>query len=394
MHFYIHTLPLDAPVLIPAPISVPLLQVCEQLQLPPVLTYSDDVLYNWAFKSPPPAPIDGAPALPTTENITTVTTFTQTPDEDEFYLSSARIELRGVEALELMRATMDEAFVGDDLAFARIAAYLASLADVVGALSALLLRVRERCDPDVFYHQIRPWFRGEDSAAEGGRKWVFEGIDEHGLKEPVERSGPSAGQSALVHALDIFLGVDEYSHHSALTGRSGGPAPPTPSSSSSASTSAVPPDPQQPAPKPFLTRMQSYMPRHHRAFLRHLSANPRPLRALVTARAAAHPALLAAYNAAVRALKGFRDAHMRIVALYIVGPSAREGRVGMRGEKGRWLAEGEGEETAGEGQVELKGTGGTELVRFLKGVRDRTAGAVIDRGYEVEVEVRGKVISI
>jgi hypothetical protein len=29
---------------------------------------------------------------------------------------------------------------------------------------------------------------------------------------------------------------------------------------------------------------------------------------------------------------------------------------------------------------ELKGTGGTELVRFLKGVRDRTAGAVLGEG--------------
>ncbi|KAF7793714.1 hypothetical protein EIP86_004830 [Pleurotus ostreatoroseus] len=329
MHFYIRTLPpSSSDIRIPAPVAVPLLQLCADLQLPPVLTYSDDVLYNWALKSS--APSSPTPAL---DNLKCLTLFTGSKDEEEFYLTSARIELRGVEALSLMRATMDEAFVGDAIAVRRITEYLYTLAGVIDDLTKLLLSVREGCDPQVFYNEIRPWFRGADSDLPS-RKWIFEGIGDYPeIKVPTELSGPSAGQSSLVHSLDIFLGVDRYSHASHVVGTSQ-------SSVEKPSTS-------------FLTRMQSYMPRHHRAFLRHLSSNPRPLRQLVESQQ--NQGLTEAYNVAVSALKVFRDAHVRIVALYIVGPSTR----GRRPEG------------------ETQGTGGTSAIRFVKSVRDQTAGAII-----------------
>lgn len=329
MHFYIRTLPpSSSDIRIPPSISIPLLQICADLQLPPVLTYSDDVLYNWALKSS----ADSSPT-PTLDNLRCLTLFTGTKDEEEFYLTSARIELRGVEALSLMRATMDEAFVGDALAVRRITEYLHTLAGVIDDLTTLLLSVREGCDPQVFYNEIRPWFRGADSDLPA-RKWVFEGLDAHPeITVPTEVSGPSAGQSALIHALDIFLGVDRYSHAAHVTG-AGDASAEKPSVS-------------------FLTRMQAYMPRHHRAFLRHLSADPRPLRQLVEG--AENKGLTEAYNVAVSALKIFRDAHVRIVALYIVSPSTR----GRRPEG------------------ETQGTGGTSAIRFVKSVRDQTAGAII-----------------
>jgi indoleamine 2,3-dioxygenase len=323
----------------------------------------------------------GPPRLPTPEALRCQTLFTSTRDEAEFYLATARIELRGVRALALMRSSMDEAFVGDATALRRLTAYLSALAGVIDTLTSTLLAVREGCDPDVFYHEIRPWFKGEDSAREG-RRWVFDGAEERGLAHPTELSGPSAGQSALVHALDIFLGVDQYSHAPALTGKSTAvpqhdsePSPAVASDTSNPSTGKTA------TGTAFLDRMQLYMPRHHRAFLRHLAASPYPLRALVetSTEGGKEPALREAYNAAVRALKGFRDAHMRIVALYIIQPARRaqaaavaaaSGAARAQDEKGRWLQEEQG--------APLKGTGGTELVRFLKGVRDRTASAVLE----------------
>ncbi|OSX57566.1 hypothetical protein POSPLADRAFT_1155818 [Postia placenta MAD-698-R-SB12] len=319
MHLYIHSTPTAiTEIHIPPPITLPLLQVSAQLQLPPVLTYSDDVLYNWAYKSPPSS--DRPLAPPALDNLRCLTLFTGTRDEEEFYLASARIEFRGVEALGLMRAIMDEAFLGDATAVRRITAYLHALARVTADLTAILAAVRDGCDPATFYHDIRPWFKGADS--DPRRRWVFDGLErDPALKQPLELSGPSAGQSALIHALDVFLGVD----HSAP------------------GTRAV----------PFLTRMQSYMPRHHRAFLRHLGASPRPLRALV--QASRDAALVGAYNAAVGALKVFRDEHVRIVALYILGPSRRAGAPG----------------------APAKGTGGTDAFKFVQGVRNQTAGALL-----------------
>jgi indoleamine 2,3-dioxygenase len=402
MHFYIHSLPPEAEVRIPAPITVPLLQICVQLQLPPVITYSDDVLYNWALKVPSTEP---TPAL---DNLRCLTLFTGTRDEEEFYLASARIELRGVDALEIMRATMDELFVGDTLASRRITRYLQSLIRVLDDLARLLLAVRGGCDPDVFYHVIRPWFNGADS---GSRKWTFEGLDDDagtGLRVPTELSGPSAAQSSLIHAFDAFLGVDHTSPnpaHPPTTFPSSSPVTPTPALEVSAPTTTATATVHVPPKPPFLTRMRTYMPRHHRNFLHHLAAVPRPLRAAVAQMGDA--ALTEAYNASVDALRRFREAHLRIVALYIVGPSHRGAHTSTsapaptpraqvttapankviatevcEGQKsiGTETRTGTGEVTAAAAPRLLLGTGGTNLIRFLKGVRDRTYEATLPSG--------------
>ena len=378
MHFYIHSLPPEAEIRIPAPITLPLLQICVQLQLPPVITYSDDVLYNWALKVPSTEP---TPAL---DNLRCLTMFTGTRDEEEFYLASARIELRGVDALEIMRATMDELFVGDTLAARRITRYLQSLVRVLDDLARLLLAVRDGCDPDVFYHAIRPWFNGVDS---GSKEWTFEGLDSDagmGLRVPSELSGPSAAQSSLIQALDTFLGVD---HTSPNPAHSSTASPVTP-----APEARVPATAHVPAKAPFLTRMRAYMPRHHRNFLRHLGAAPRPLRTAVAC--IGDVALTEAYNTAVDALRRFRDAHLRIVALYIIGPSRRGAHVSATiasadkvaaaevctGQKNIGTGTGSGEVAAMEEPRLLRGTGGTGLVKFLKGVRDRTSEATFPSG--------------
>jgi indoleamine 2,3-dioxygenase len=395
MHFYIHSLPPEAEIRIPAPITVPLLQVCVQLQLPPVITYSDDVLYNWTLNVPSTEP---TPAL---DNLRCLTLFTGTRDEEEFYLTSARIELRGVDALEIMRATMDELFVGDTLASRRITRYLQSLVRVLDDLARLLLAVRDGCDPDVFYHSIRPWFNGADS---GSKKWTFEGLDGDagtGLRVPAELSGPSAAQSSLIHALDTFLGVDHTSPNPAHPPSSSPVTPtPTPALEARALTTTATATAHVPPKRPFLNRMRAYMPRHHRNFLRHLGAAPRPLRAAVARMGDA--ALTEAYNAALDALRRFRDAHLRIVALYIVGPSHRGAHSSATAptpraqvataatdevaavevcEGQKSIGTGTGEVTAGTAAPRLlRGTGGTDLIKFLKGVRDHTSEATLPSG--------------
>ncbi|TFY56953.1 hypothetical protein EVJ58_g7329 [Rhodofomes roseus] len=263
---------------------------------------------------------------------------------------------------------MDEAFLGDTTALRRITTYLHTLAGVIRELTSILADVRKGCDPDVFYNEIRPWFRGADSS-DGKRKWVFQGIElDPTLREPTELSGPSAGQSSLIHALDVFLGVDQYSHSNFMSNKPvpmaraqtapavlpapGTSGPATATFSSAPGSSSV----------PFLTRMQSYMPRHHRAFLRHLSSNPRPIRTLVET--SGEKNLLEAYNVAVSALKVFRDEHVKIVALYILVPS----------KKAREAAGKSKEDSA------AKGTGGTDAFQFVKGVRDQTAGALLKSG--------------
>jgi indoleamine 2,3-dioxygenase len=66
-----------------------------------------------------------------------------------------------------------------------------------------------------------------------------------------------------------------------------------------------------------------------------------------------------AYNGVLKAMKEFRDAHMRVVTLFVVGPARRAKRA---------------EEAH---QTSLKGTGGSDLVKFLKDVRDRTSAMIL-----------------
>ncbi|PPR01841.1 hypothetical protein CVT24_001729 [Panaeolus cyanescens] len=463
MHFYIHTLPPSSAIVIPRPLTIPLLRLSAYLKLPPMLTYSDDVLYNWRYENPAGEgegeedvhmPGDRE-SLMHPHALRALTTFTSTSDEEQFYMSSARLELAGCTTLELMRSIMDELFVGDDIAVRRITEYLGGLKDSIGELKERLMSVKEGVRPEVFYHDIRPWFSGQDSNA--GREWVFEGIEElkdDGVDVPKELSGASAGQSSLIQALDVFLGVDSYADLEA--------------------DGVVRGDEEKEAVKEkemekkenrrierstFMKRMRVYMPRHHRNFIEHLSNNPRPLREFVkrvvreslststtttyssstttsssfsittttssslslsspssssdttttststSSSATTTPALalMQAYNASLMALKAFRDAHMIIVALYIIGPARRKaagasssagagaGANGANGANG--LSGGGGGERVSEyvsspvsgtkegggegGNRPLKGTGGTDLVRFLKGVRDHTKDAVM-----------------
>ena len=331
LHFYVQSIPPTDRVSIPRSIALPLLRISKKLDIPPVLTYSDTVLYNWAFKMKP----ESRDAIPELDNIRSLTTFTRLVDEEEFYLCSGRIELRGVEILEMMRVTMDETFLGDATAVRRITENLNTIAGALCELKSLLLDVKKLCDPDIYYNEVRPWFRGEDSS-DTQRKWIFEGVDEDpDLHPPTELSGPSAGQSSIIHAFDIFLGVD---HQAASSGK--------PS---------------------FMSRMQTYMPKSHRLFLDHLNSNPRPLRMFVMDKN--DEALLSAFNRTVIALKEFRDAHMIIASLYILGPARRAAKRKLE------VAE------AGVGYKPrpqpMKGTGGTELVKFLKDTRNQTKATVI-----------------
>ncbi|GAB1526391.1 hypothetical protein RhiTH_009558 [Rhizoctonia solani] len=374
MHMYIHSAPIPSeltPHVVPACIAVPLCQISSELGITPILTYADNVLWNWHLPGGQPH------ELPTERRVRSHALFSGTLDEEHFYLTSAKIELRGVSALSVMRSTLDELFIGDATAVRRISSYLHRLSSIIDELTHLLLDVREGCDPAIFYHQVRPWFRGATSDKRG---WVFEGVDAEQAAKVPALSGPSAGQSSLVHALDIFLGVD----HERGEGRGAEPT--------------------------FLTKMERYMPYHHRAFLQNLRRPQRHLREFVISTHAAYTVhalsdrampdfatssmglaprasifqtaavgesgikaateLQSAYDSAVEALKRFRDGHIKIATLYIVNQarSAAQTSTSIVPElntKGELTTDG------------IKGTGGTSLVPFLKECRDNTIKTMV-----------------
>lgn len=434
-HFYMHgTFP--SQTVVPASLAVPLVEVSDRLGLPPILTYADTVLWVWRLT-------DQARGL-RADNVEITTTFTQTPSERAFFLLSLFCELHGPAILRLMSATLDEVFFADRTALTRIARYLESIARLVDELTALMAGAtrggfgpdqRERIVPEVFYWEIRPWFNGG--------KWTYEGVGPNGEGKEMEWGGPSAGQSSLVHALDLFLGVDhmprahghphghgkgarvaadkvekaafpgtfhdEHDKDTAAAVRAAAAADSSSSAAASAAAKASASLHKAPSDATFMQRMSHYMPGHHRAFLSHLeslhSPNPAaphaaPVLPSLRKLARRHPHELGpAYDAAVGAMRRFRDAHMRLATVFIVQQARREparGSVHWAEWEARRVAKERAEEERrrlGEGAAERErekvvGTGGTDLVSFLKRCRDRTVEALLGDDSDAQAQAQ------
>lgn len=416
-------------VIIPASLATPLLAISRALDAPPVLTYADTETYNFSMRSylldVDELCIKAAGKPVWAEDMFIQTTFTGTHDESHFYLTSLNIELEGAAALKIMQSIIsiissspssDPSSSHEDAR--TLATLLRTLSTHIHNMGIILDGVRDHCDPRTFYGIVRPWFVG-CTATQG---WVFElAGDEAGIRalvdgnpwikggsgrlwEAREMAGSSAAQSSIIQALDVFLGIEGLTHELS-----------TPSSQSSCSVAetnseeSVKPvaakvttangyaGPTGPAPPVatagvqkangnFLRRMRDYLPLSHRLFLEALGEQVKGLRSWVAdsgVTADDGKAVVEAYNAAVEALKEFRTRHVRIATLYIVNQERRlrqeeeAARPGCPDQNGYPNANsativmgGEKPEVAEVGKV--KGTGGTNLMPFLKGVRDRT----------------------
>jgi indoleamine 2,3-dioxygenase len=377
------------------------LAVSGLLGLPPILTYADTVLYNFHGASS-----SSALSLAANPPTYTLASFTNTRSEQQFYIISALCEIAGSEALRLMRRSLDELFLADQTALRRLTTYLKKLAVQIDRIGDITLSIMKEVDPEEFYHLIRPWFKGGDSEGPESLGWLFLGADDQahaaenanrGNRKGRMFSGPSAGQSSLIHAIDIFLTVDHspteeeivlaqqlavpqlHLNHSPVAGDTEPPATPAPVISKRTNNEAS-----------FVERMLQYMPLPHRTFLLHLSTHPTPLRPLVIAHAQSHPQLAAAYDSALEALKRFREKHMRVVSMFIVQQARRKPSPRIRKILGQEVDQDEVEDVVADvaEKGELRGTGGTPLFKFLKRCRDNTTKAMIGKSagptYELE----------
>ncbi|EGN95653.1 hypothetical protein SERLA73DRAFT_186798 [Serpula lacrymans var. lacrymans S7.3] len=334
VHFYVHSIPpakSSGPTIVPRSLAIPLVEVSKVLGMAPVLTYLDTVVWNWEV-------ID--PTLPVTiDNMRWVDLFSGTEDERNFFFAAARTEMRGIEIIQIINDYLSLPDVNDINAVSKVSKNLNRLTVAIREIDEMVQEVREMVDPRTFYWTVRPWFNGSPSEEEGG-EWIFEGVPN---TRSFDLSGPSNGQSSMIHALDIFLAVD----HKLQQRRY-----PAPSESNKR------------ADHGFMDRMRRYMPGRHREYLSRLEANPRPLRELVQNT----PVLREPYNAAVAALKKLRDRHMRVACLYVVTMS----RSTATGSKCPVLAMAARMEREGARKGPAKGTGGNDLSLLLKAGRDAT----------------------
>jgi len=340
VNFYVHSMPLqDGPIIVPKSLAVPLTEISRHLGFAPVLTFADTVLWNWELINPnKPLSID---------NMRFLNLFSNTDDESNFYQCSARAEMRGAEILRIIDDYNSLPNITDLTSISKVARDLNRLAGIIDSISEIIQSVRPLCDPHVFYWDIRPWYEGSDAKGPSEPSWIYEGVEHD---EKLDLSGPSAGQSSVMHALDIFLDID----HKLRQRRQ-----PPPSSENKR------------ADLGFMERMRRYMPGSHQDYLKQLSASPRSVREA----AQSAPALRDPYDHAVMALKRLRDNHIKIACLYIVTmsrttPGARAGCPASA-----MIDRLHAARLAGKGPV--RGTGGNELSILLKAGRDATKRAIL-----------------
>lgn len=319
---------------LPKCIAEPWVKISEKLGVPPVATYAGLCLWNWNFLIKPAHEDPASWELDDfINNIKTINTFSGSTDESWFYIVSVFFEYRAAPCIPLGLNILQACRENNTN---QVIELLQEFAERIDELGTLLLKMEELCDPHVFYFKLRPYLAGWKNMKDAGLP--EEGVYYGDEKKPRVLSGGSNAQSSFVQFMDLILNVNHTSTGEKKNGSN---------------------------ENPFMAEMRQYMPKKHAEFLVHLS-KVNCLRSYVLEHSEESPDLVLAYDAAVAMLLAFRDKHIRIVTRYIIIQAAKKSK--MAGESVKRTGMAGQFDTTGE----LRGTGGTSLLPFLKQCRDET----------------------
>ncbi|KAM9621687.1 indoleamine 2,3-dioxygenase 1 [Trichechus inunguis] len=294
----------DVRKVLPRNIAVPYCELSKKLGLPPILVYADCVLANWKKKDP------NGPL--TYENMEILFSFPGGDCGKGFFLVSLLVENAAASAIKEIPILFNAMQHQDQDA----------LKKALGKITSCLCKAREvfkqihtHVDPNEFFNVLRIYLSGWKGNARLPDGLLYEGV----WDTPKQYAGGSAGQSSIFQCFDVLLGIQHNTGEKFAAS--------------------------------FLQDMRQYMPPAHRDFLQSLEKQP-SLREFVLSNG--DPDLKAVYNDCVSAMVSLRKYHKTIVKSYIVKP----------GEEKRM----QNQTSADPSEQENKGTGGTEVLSFLKAV--------------------------
>lgn len=342
---------------VPPPVAIPFLETCEHLQLPPVATYADVVLWNWK-------PIFDTERVDTLANLDIIDTFTGSLDEKWFYLISVAIEAKGGRLIPLMLRAIESAHQYDRETVKQCLRVFAETLDDIGTT---LNRMYDECDPHVFYHRIRPFLAGSKNMEDAGlpNGVIFDDGGPINKQRYVQFSGGSNAQSSIIQFFDLVLSVEHK-----VTGEK--------KDDSEVKKKSKP-------PTSFIHEMRKYMPGPHARFLERVGevANIREF----VQQHRYDRELTIAFDACISMLSALRDKHIQMVSRYIIIKSRQVKNdakpVETQGAKKMNLALAHRSKPGQDGtqqakQKALTGTGGSSLVSFLRQARDETGEPALD----------------
>uniref|UniRef100_A0A8D0V5M7 Indoleamine 2,3-dioxygenase 1 n=1 Tax=Sus scrofa TaxID=9823 RepID=A0A8D0V5M7_PIG len=309
----------DIRKVLPRNIAIPYCKLSEKLGLPPILVYADCVLANWKKKDP------SGPM--TYKNMDILFSFPGGDCGKGFFLVSLLVEIAAASAIKVI-PTLFNAIQCEDLD-----ALQKALLDITSSLHKALEvfhQIHEYVDPKLFFNVLRIYLSGWK-----GNPLLSEGLLYEGVWDtPKKFAGGSAAQSSIFQCFDVLLGVQ----HTV-----GG----VPSGSAAG----------------FLQEMRTYMPPAHRNFLHSLESGP-SVREFVLSKGDA--LLQETYNECVQAMVSLRNYHLQIVTKYIVIPASQQAKKKQASEE--------------PSEEENRGTGGTNVIDFLKTVRGTTVRSLLKEG--------------
>jgi indoleamine 2,3-dioxygenase len=248
---------------LPACVAVPYYQVAKRLGRLPALSLAS-VSQNWRL-------VDESKPLEL-GNIVMNQNFYVSVDEEWFFLIPTVTESKG----EIMQSIVLAQQAVNSNSEKDVISHLTKLSDCISEISNITQRMRERCNPTVFFMRIRPFVHGWGSLPNG---LLFEGVDE--MKEPVKYAGTSAAQTPLLQIIDAALEIK----HS----------------------------------QPFLVEMRKYMQQQHVKFIEEVEKYS-TIRQYVQQRN--NPDLLGIFNTCVDKVAKFRSYHIQLATSYILSQSS------------------------------------------------------------------------
>ncbi|KAM9670552.1 indoleamine 2,3-dioxygenase 1 [Dama dama] len=307
----------DIRKVLPSNIAVPYCKLSEKLGLPPILLYADCVLANWKKKDP------SGPM--TYENMDILFSFPGGDCGKGFFLVSLLVEIAAASAIKVIPIIFDAVKREDSDTLQR------ALLDVSSSLHKALdvfSQIHKYVDPNLFFNVLRIYLSGWK-----GNPLLSEGLLYEGVWDtPKKFAGGSAAQSSIFQCFDVLLGIQH-------------------------TVCGVPSDPAA----EFLQEMRTYMPPAHQSFLLSLKSRL-SVRDFVLSKGNA--TLQETYDKCVQAMVSLRNYHLQIVTKYIIIPASQQ-------------SQSKAESSEEDLKAESKGTGGTNLMDFLKSVRGKTVKSLL-----------------
>jgi indoleamine 2,3-dioxygenase len=275
-HAYVWETPEQPAVTLPSQLARAWYELARKLGRPPVLSYASYALDNWRrLDKTKPVQLG---------NIVLLQNFLGGLDEEWFVVVHIQIEHQAGPGLEGLLRAINAASIGKD---DEVLSGLETLASAQTAMRDTLLRMKERCDPYVYYTRVRPYIHGWKNSPSLPNGLIYDHVEAY-AQQPQQFRGETGAQSSIVPCLDAGLGIRH-------------------------------------APDPltvYLQEMREYMPPRHRVFLQALESQTDDRgRALLSGyvhdRKQRHPKLWSAYRECVSLLAQFREIHIGYADSYI-----------------------------------------------------------------------------